>query len=237
METARADKPPPDTRERAFVFGTSTLSDTDLLAILLSTGAEGASAFAIAAGLLEFSGGVVGLSRLSPHGIAARRGIGPAKAARIAAAIELGRRAWLASLQEDRAVVGSFESVVRWAEPRLACLDHEEVWVLGLDGRNGLNSVQRVGQGGLHGCALMPRDVLRPAVRDASSAIVLVHNHPSGDSRPSPEDVEMTRVLGRACELVGVPLLDHVIVARGGSSSLFELGALDQEFGFSASSA
>ncbi|HMJ15963.1 MAG TPA: DNA repair protein RadC [Polyangiaceae bacterium] len=217
----------PDARERALVFGTSALSDADLLAIVLGTGAGGESAFAMAAAVLLECGGLVGLGRLGPHGLAIRRGIGPAKAARVAAALELGRRTTLASLHEERAVVGCFDSVARWAEPRLSCLDHEEVWLLGLDGRNGLKSAQRVAQGGLHGCALVARDVLRPAVRDASSAIVLVHNHPSGDPRPSPEDVAMTREIARASELVGVPLLDHVIVARGGATSLLELGVLE----------
>jgi DNA repair protein RadC len=216
----------PDARERALIFGTPSLSDADLLAIVLGTGAEGESVFALAAALLEQSGGLVGLSRLGPHGLANRRGIGPAKAARIAASLELGWRAWLRALGEERTVFGCFESVARWAEPRLACLDHEEVWLLGLDGRNGLKSAQRIAQGGLHGCALVPRDVLRPAVRDASSAIVLVHNHPSGDPRPSPEDVEMTRLVSAACEVIGVPLLDHVIVARSGAASLLELGVL-----------
>jgi DNA repair protein RadC len=86
-----------------------------------------------------------------------------------------------------------------------------------------------VAQGGLHGCALTPGDVLRPAVRDGGSAFVLVHNHPSGDPFPSREDVAMTRLVAAAGELLGVPLLDHVIVARGGESSLLELGALGHD--------
>lgn len=217
----------PDARERALVFGTSSLSDADLLAIVLGTGTGGESALAIAAAVLVECGGLLGLGRLGPHGLAARRGIGPAKAARVAASLELGRRTCLNALQEERAVVGCFDSVARWAEPRLSYLDHEEVWLLGLDGRNGLKTAQRIAQGGLHGCALVARDVLRPAVREAASAIVLVHNHPSGDPRPSPEDVAMTRQIARACEVIGVPLLDHVVVARGGAASLLELGALE----------
>lgn len=227
MEATSIPRSFPDARERALLFGPSALGDADLLAIVLGTGTEGQSAIAVAAALLEQAGGLVGLLRLGPHGLSCWRGIGPAKAARVAASLELGRRAWLRSIQEDRTVLGCFDAVARWAEPRLACLDHEEVWLLGLDGRNGLKSAQRVAQGGLHGCALVPRDILRPAVRDASSAIVLVHNHPSGDPRPSPEDVEMTRLIAAACDVIGVPLLDHVIVARGGSQSLLELGALD----------
>ena len=215
-----------DVRERTLLFGPSALTDADLLAILLGTGTEGETASALASAVLSQVGGLIGLCRVGPHGLASRRGIGPAKAARVAAAIELGRRSWLQAFEEDRTVLGCFDSVARWAEPRLACLDHEEVWLIALDGRNGMKSAQRIAQGGLHGCALLARDVLRPAVRDAASAIVLVHNHPSGDPEPSPEDVQMTRQIAVACEVVGVPLLDHVIVSRGGSASLLAYGAL-----------
>ena len=116
---------------------------------------------------------------------------------------------------------------MNWAHPRLAGLDHEEVWVLGLDGNNGLGSARRVAQGGMHGASLLPRDVLRPALRDGASAIVLVHNHPSGDPSPSPDDVEMTRALDRACRTVGISLLDHIIVPREGSESLLSLGVFE----------
>jgi DNA repair protein RadC len=215
-----------DLRERALHSGTETLGDVDLLAILLGTGTEGESAIALAASLLDSAGGLAGLSRVSPHALAARRGVGPAKATRIAAAIELGKRSALCQLQRTPATIASFAEVVGWARPRLAALEHEEVWLLALDGRNGLKSARRIAQGGLHGCALTPRDVLQPALREGASAILLVHNHPSGDPGPSPEDVQMTRAVASACAVVGVPLLDHVVVARGGASSLLELGAL-----------
>ncbi len=111
---------------------------------------------------------------------------------------------------------------MRWARPRLAALEHEEVWLLSLDGKYGLKSARRIAQGGLHGCALLTRDVLSPALRDGASAIVLVHNHPSGDPTPSPEDIAMTRAVRAAGELVGIPLLDHVVVARSGARSIGE---------------
>jgi DNA repair protein RadC len=215
-----------DLRERALHSGTETLGDVDLLAILLGTGTEGESAIAVAAQLLVSAGGLVGLSRVSAHALAAQRGVGPAKATRIAAAIELGKRSSLCQLERTPTTIGSFEEVADWARPRLAALEHEEVWLLALDGRNGLKSARRIAQGGLHGCALTPRDVLQPALREGASAIVLVHNHPSGDAGPSPEDVQMTRAVASACAVVGIPLLDHVVVARGGASSLLELGAL-----------
>ncbi|HEY1535151.1 MAG TPA: JAB domain-containing protein, partial [Polyangiaceae bacterium] len=91
-----------------------------------------------------------------------------------------------------------------------------------LDGKYGLKSARRIAQGGLHGCALLTRDVLSPALRDGASAIVLVHNHPSGDPTPSPEDIAMTRAVRVAGELVGIPLIDHVVVSRSGACSLSE---------------
>ena len=210
---------------RALRDGVEALSDAELLTLLLG-GSGSTSVSTCARLLLEAGGGLAGLYKLGAHGIRAQTRIGALGAARVAAALELGRRVVDRQLDQQRVLIGSFDEVVAWARPRLAPLEHEEVWLLSLDGRNGLKSAQRIAQGGLHGCALTTRDVLRPALRDAASAIVLVHNHPSGDPGPSAEDVEMTRALAAACEVVGVPLLDHVVVARGGASSLLELGVL-----------
>lgn len=212
----------PDFRERALANGIETLPDADLLAIVIGTGCAGETVSRLAAGLLEEEGGLVGLARTSPHGLVRRRGLGPAKAVRMAAAFELGRRAHWGALGSRFVPLSGYADVVEWARPRLATLDHEEVWLLSLDAHNGVKSARRIGQGGLHGCALTTRDVLTPALRDAASAIVLVHNHPSGDPKPSPEDVRMTRAVADACEIVGMPLFDHVVVARSGACSLFE---------------
>jgi len=208
-----------DLREHALAFGVQTLGDVDLLTLLLGTGSVGESVALSAATLLDRNGGLEGIARLGPHALA-RRGIGPAKATRIAAALELGRRALLHALAEDRAVFDCFERVVQWAQPRFASLEHEEVWLLSLDGKYGLKSARRISQGGLHGSALLTRDVLSPALRDGASAIVLIHNHPSGDPTPSAEDITMTRAVRAAGELLGVPLIDHVVVARTGARSL-----------------
>lgn len=215
----------PNLRERALVHGFGGLSNVDLVALVLGTGAEGESATSVAARLLDAAGGLEGLARRGGLALSARRGIGPAKATRVLAALELGRRALGAALDEERDAVMSFDAVVAWARPRLATLEHEEVWLLTLDGRNGLLGAARIAQGGMHGCALTPRDVLRPAMREGGSAIVLIHNHPSGDPTPSLEDARMTEALALACDVVGIELLDHVVVARGGASSLREIGA------------
>jgi DNA repair protein RadC len=176
----------------------------------------------VAAHLLESEGGLESVARRAPHGLSDRRGIGPAKAARLAAAFELGRRVQQRGLLATEFCVRDHSEVVAWAHPRLSALEHEEVWLLSLDARNSVKAARRIARGGAHGCALTTRDVLSPALRDNASAIILIHNHPSGDPRPSPEDVSMTLAIRSACEVVGVPLLDHVVVARGGSSSLFE---------------
>jgi DNA repair protein RadC len=215
------------TRERAALGGVGLLSDTELIVLLLATGAVGQPVACVAQALLAEVGGVERLERVGSQRLAQQRGIGSVKAMRLLAAIELGRRVTLRSLCDDREVVGSFEAVAAWAQPRLAGLDHEEVWLLCLDGKNALRSARRIAQGGLHGCALRPADVLRPALEDAASAIVLVHNHPSGDPSPSHADIEMTHALLEACEMLGVYLLDHVIVARSGAASLRELEVFD----------
>jgi DNA repair protein RadC len=215
----------PDLRERALLFELARFSDAELLALVLGTGTRGQTALALAGSLLETFGGLEGLVRAGPHTLLGRSGLGPAKAASVTAALELGRRATLGTLAL-RATLTSFEDVVDWARPRFAGLDHEEVWMFSLDGQNGLKAARRIAQGGQHGCALSTRDVLGIALRDAASAIVLVHNHPSGDPSPSAEDLGMTRALSSACKVVGLTLLDHVIVARGGASSLLESGAL-----------
>jgi DNA repair protein RadC len=123
--------------------------------------------------------------------------------------------------------VSSAADVTQWAKAALVPLGHEEVWLLCLDAKNHLLTRRRIGSGGIHGCALTPKDVLRPAIRDGASAIVLVHNHPSGDPTPSASDVQMTQVVAAAARIVGLQLLDHVVVASGGYASLYELGLYD----------
>jgi len=221
-----SSRPKPDLRERALCLGPRELADVELLALVLGTGSDGESARSVAARLLDGAGTLADFARLGGHAISACRGVGPAKAARMVAALELGRRVTERALFGERIAIGSFDAVVEWGRPRLAPLDHEEVWLLSLDGRNGLRGAHRVAQGGVHACAVTPRDVLRPAVRDGASAIVLLHNHPSGDPSPSQDDVEMTRALSVAANVVGISLLDHVVVARGGASSLRDFGAI-----------
>jgi len=216
-------------RERALESGVHDLGDAELITLLLGTGSPGHPVERVALSLLEAAGGIEGIARLGPHSFAGQPGVGPVKAARLAAAMELGRRVLIRSLAERRPVIDCFEAAADWARPRLAALDHEEVWLLCLDGRSGLKSSARIAQGGLHGCALTARDVLAPAVKNGAAAILLVHNHPSGDPEPSPDDVEMTKHVAKCSELIGIPLLDHVVVARQGARSVLGELALSRE--------
>jgi DNA repair protein RadC len=229
MTISKADPPlsmTPTPRERGICEGFDSLADADLVAVLLGTGEKGRTVFRVAADLMDESGGLVGLARVGPHVLAQVSGVGLVKAARISAGFELGRRALLRSSSAARPNLASSDEVARWARLRLSHLDHEQVWVLALDGRNGLRAARRIAEGGLHGCSVDPRDVLRAAVREAASAFVLVHNHPSGDPSPSDEDVELTNMVARAASVLGTPLVDHVIVASGGHTSLFDLGVI-----------
>ena len=206
-------------RERAVEDGIGALGDAELIALLLGTGHAKEGVLALAAALLDEHGDLAGVARAGLGGLASRAGVGTAKAARIAAAMELGRRA---SADPAPLRIRDGTDVWRWARPRLAALEHEELWVVALDGANRLRAARRVAMGGLHGMQVGTRDPLRCALREGASAFVLVHNHPSGDPTPSPEDLVFTERIAEAAEVVGTPLVDHVIVAREGYCSLAE---------------
>lgn len=218
--------PPTGPRERALEEGVAALGDADLLAVLLGTGLAGRPVSLVAAGVLERFSGLEGLLRHGPVVIAEHPGIGLAKALRISAALELGRRA-AQRVARPRGALYSSRSVVDYLQPVLGPIAHEEMWLLALDGKNQLRSARRVAQGGLHACVVLPRDIFRAALTEAATAIVLAHNHPSGDPTPSPSDASMTRMLVDLGGVLGVPLVDHVILTpEGRHSSMLNLGIL-----------
>jgi DNA repair protein RadC len=201
-------------RERAVAAGLDQMGDADLVAMVLGTGCPGLPVGALATSLLEEHGGIGGLARAGIGELGVRAGMGPAKGARLAAAVELGRRAVLAGAIDAMVRVPDRRAVEAWAKAQLATLDHEELWLLALDGHHGLRAARRVASGGIHGLHVAARDPIRVALREAASAFILVHNHPSGDPAPSEEDVSFTRAVADAAAVVGTPLLDHAIVAR-----------------------
>ncbi|MEY2669492.1 MAG: hypothetical protein RJA59_2130 [Pseudomonadota bacterium] len=208
-------------RERILSSGPSTLSDADLVALVLGTGSGQLSARAAALSLVERAP-MPELAWSPPELLAVHPGIGPARAAALAAAFELGRRgAWAPPRRGDRILEpGRVAELLR----PMAHAERECFHVVLLDVRGRLLRAERVAEGSLTQCPVSPRDALRPAVRVGAHGVIFAHNHPSGDPSPSPEDADLTERLRAAAELVGVLARDHVIVASGGYFSFVEAG-------------
>jgi DNA repair protein RadC len=215
-------------RERLLRLGPAALSDAELLSLLLRTGERGADALAVASRLLESSGGLFGLARAGVRELDGARGIGPAKSAAVCASLELGRRVAARRLHPGASIRGPADVFAHF-HPSLRLVPHEKFIALLLDGRQRVLREHVVSQGTLTASLVHPREVFRPALRESAAALILVHNHPSGDPSPSSEDREVTRRLVRAGKLLGVRVLDHVVVAERGYCSLNEEGELDGE--------
>jgi DNA repair protein RadC len=208
-------------RERLAARGAFELSDVELIAILLGAGTRGANALDVAAMLLRGAGGVTGLLAATCEELARYPGIGMARATALKAALELGRRSASARPVRGRRLAGASEVWTHF-RARLAPLPVEEFWALGLDVRHRVQSEHCLARGSLSGVDIHPRDVFRPLIRHATAAVIFCHNHPSGDPEPSRADVELTGRLREVGELVGIPVLDHVVVGWEGYASLAE---------------
>lgn len=187
---------------------------------MLGSGVRSRPALAIAADLVRSSGGVAAVSRASLHELVQITGIGAARAARIAAAFELGRRAMEA--EQCGEILGAPEDVFRILSPRLAGLQQEVFLALGIDVRNQLLDVVEIARGTVLGVEVHPREVFRPLVRMAAAGAILAHNHPSGDPTPSDADVELTQRMAAVGDLLGIPVVDHVVIGRAGFRSIAE---------------
>lgn len=216
MSAARAERP----REKLARRGPQALSDAELLALVLRTGDPGRPALALAESVLRDlpEGPAAGYRRLREV-----PGIGPARAASLAAAAELGRRGRSTDprplVDGARAAAGLIPAAVRAARK-------EHFLALCLDARRRLLHLETVSVGTLSASLVHPREVFAPAIAHSAAAVVVAHNHPSGDPSPSAEDREATRRLQRAGELLGIPLADHVIVCEGAFFSFREQGLL-----------
>lgn len=214
-------------RERLRNRGPAALSHRELVAILVGSGGPGGSAFDVATDLLAASGhSLRRLSRMDPAALEGVSGVGPATAARLGAACELGRR--MAS-EEAGTLSGPLRGpaeVHKRLGPRLRDLPQEEFHVLLLDVRHRVLREHLVTRGTLDASLIHPREVFRLAILERAAGIILAHNHPSGDPAPSPEDRRVTRQLSDAGRAVGIPVLDHVVVGDGRYASFSELGLL-----------
>lgn len=211
-------------RERLLALGPSVLSDGEALAVVFGTGHPGTgSALAMARSLLTVFGDLRGVLSGSVAELASMPGMGKARAATVVAIGEIARRVHSDSLDAG-VILTSATAVHAHFGPLLVDEKRESFYAVMLDGRNRVLSKVRVSQGTLGSSVVHPREAFRAAVRDAAAAVIFVHNHPSGDPTPSAEDRRITERLRRAGELMGIPVLDHVVVGRGRYCSFAESG-------------
>jgi DNA repair protein RadC len=210
-------------RERLVAQGPQALSNAELLAILLRVGAPGENAVQMGQHLLQSFNGLTGLHRAPFEELTRQRGIGAAKAAQIKAAIELGRRLSLES-PEERPTINSPAEAAALVQYDMSALEQECLRVLLLDTRNHVLDIVEVYQGSVNMSQIRVGEVFKAAIRRNASAVIVVHNHPSGDPTPSPDDLAVTRALVQAGKLVDVDVLDHLIIGQGRFTSMKERG-------------
>lgn len=198
-------------RERMLQYGPEALSEVELIALLLRSGTASVSALELATLLLAQFRGVRGLMQAGVHELQTVKGIGPAKAAEIKAALELGRRVAI-SPAARRPVIRSPEDATSLVMEDYRHLDREHFGVLLLNTKHHVLGEERVSVGTLNSSNVHPREVFKSAVRRSAAALILVHNHPSGDPTPSRQDIELTQRLVEAGTLMGIKILDHLII-------------------------
>ena len=201
-------------RERLLQHGGSSLSDSELLAVLLRTGRVGVSALQMAMDVLRENGGLAGLLTSTPHSLR-RSGLGAAKAAALLAAVEVGRRLAREQLLDHEPLTRPVE-VARYLAIRYQTCDQEVMGALFLDARNRLLGEREMFRGTISRIAVEPREILRECLQRGAAAIYLFHTHPSGDPSPSAEDLLFTRRMAEAAEIVGLRLADHVVLGHRG---------------------
>jgi DNA repair protein RadC len=210
-------------RERLLQEGPEALSDAQLLAILLRVGRPDSSAVQVAMELLKHVQGLPGLANRGLDELCRVAGVGPAKAAQLKAAIELGKRVLAAPLSTDTQI-GSSADLFKHYFPRLRDLRHEVFKTILLDAKHRIIREATVSEGSLTLSIVHPREVFNLAVRESAAAVIFLHNHPSGDPQPSLEDRELTARLVAAGEVLGIRVLDHLIIGDGRYVSFADSG-------------
>lgn len=202
----------------------NNLPDHELLAIVLGTGTKYSDVFELSSVMLREFGGLAGLVTSGIREIARNKGIGLKKAIRIHAAFEMGRRVITAPVL--RSSVNSPRMVWNLLLPDMAGSQKEEFWVLVLNNKNHLLKKSIISMGTVSEAIVHPREVFRDAIREGGSAIIIAHNHPSGSTEPSKEDIETSKRIAESGRIIGIPLLDHVIISDSSYLSLKEGGYL-----------
>ncbi len=219
---AEEDRP----REKLLLKGRHSLTDAELIAILLGKGSRGESALALAQRLLAtVKNDLTDLARLSLQDLMLLKGVGTAKAVSIAAALELGRRRQLSPVRE-RPVIRSSNDAYGLLGPLLLDLSHEEFWMLCLNRANRVISREHISTGGTSGTVVDAKIIYRKALRQRAVSVVLAHNHPSGNLRPSEADIVLTHRLQEAGKTLNITVLDHLIIADQAYYSFADEGML-----------
>jgi DNA repair protein RadC len=212
-------------REKLLRHGASALGDNELVALVIGQGSRHAGALCVANDLLAAHGGLHGLVRCTPDDLLRSAGIGPARAAQIVAALELGRRT-LTRGSTARVQLRNAREAAAYLLPRYGWRPVEQFGVVLLDSKHRVTRTTVLVSGTLNTSIVEPREVFREAALGGAAAIVAFHNHPSGDPTPSPEDVELTRRLAAAGVLMGIDLVDHIVLGDARYCSFKELGQL-----------
>ncbi|NBI29780.1 RadC family protein [Chengkuizengella marina] len=212
-------------RERMLQYGAHVLTDSEIIAILLRTGSYDESAITLAQKLLKKLGGLRQLVDASTEQFIEMKGIGPAKALQIQAGIELGRRLAKSKL-EHYITIKSPGDAAKYIMEDLRYLKKEHFICLFLNTKNQLIAQETLSMGSLNASIVHPREVFRAAIKRSSASIICVHNHPSGDPTPSPEDIEITNRLLEAGQVIGIEVLDHLIIGDQSFISLKERGLM-----------
>jgi len=208
-------------RERLVKQGAQALSNAELIAILLRVGVQGENAVQVGQRLLQTFGGISGLHRASLSEVQAQHGLGAAKASTIKAAIELGRRLTIES-PEERPTIHSPADAAALVQYEMAALEQEHLRVMLLDTRNQVLDTEQVYRGSVNSSQVHVGELFKTAIRRNTPNVIILHNHPSGDPEPSPDDVAVTRAFVEAGKLLDIKVLDHLIIGNGRFVSLKE---------------
>ena len=199
-------------RERLIRYGAESLSDRELLAILLSTGTKGKNVLELADDLLLKAHGLKGMGTMNLEEISICDGVGIGKGSKIVAAIELGKR--ISAAENFKETIHSSKDVVQLLRPYMQYFDREVFRVILLNTKNKVLRIDTVSVGGLNSSSAHPREVFKTAIKYSAGGIILAHNHPSGIVSPSNEDKNLTKRLCEAGNILGIPVLDHLIIGE-----------------------
>jgi DNA repair protein RadC len=210
-------------RERLLRLGPQALSAAELIAILLRVGVKGENAIQVGQRILQYFQGLAGLHRASVAELQAQRGLGAAKSCQIKAAIELGNRL-AAQSPDDSPAVHSPDDAADLLKYEMSALEQEHLRVILLNTRNHVLQIETVYKGSLNSSQVRIGELFKSAIRSNAAAVIVAHNHPSGDPSPSPDDVAITKAIRKAGKLLDIDVLDHIIIGQGRFVSLKRRG-------------